>query len=51
MTSRRVTTDASREYREESGFSNLQFALADTDVVACSRFHRSCQSSSERRAE
>jgi hypothetical protein len=40
----RVATDASREYREESGFSNLQFAPADTAVVACSRFHRSCQS-------
>jgi hypothetical protein len=39
MASKRATTDASREYREESGFSNLQFALADTDVVACSRFH------------
>src|SRR5882757_10009099 len=43
MASRRVTTDASREYRQESGFSNLQFALADTAVVACSRFHRSWQ--------
>jgi hypothetical protein len=32
-----------REYREESGFSNPQFALADTDVVASSRFRRSCQ--------
>ena len=38
-----VTTDASREYREESGFSNVQFGVADTDFVACSRFHRSCQ--------
>jgi hypothetical protein len=43
MVSRRVTTDASREYRQESGFSNLQFALADTAVVACSRFRRSGQ--------
>ena len=32
MASRRVATDASREYREESGFSNLQFALANTDL-------------------
>jgi hypothetical protein len=24
-------------------FSNLEFAIADTDFVACSRFHRSCQ--------
>jgi len=32
-----------REYSEEMGFSNLQFAVADTDFVACSRFHRSCQ--------
>src|SRR6266699_4439371 len=39
--SRRVATDASREYREELGFSNLQFGFADTDFVACSRFHRS----------
>jgi hypothetical protein len=45
MASRRVARDASREYGEDSGFSNLQFELADTDVVACSRFHRSCQSS------
>ena len=34
MASGRVTTDASREYREESGFSNLQFALADTSSPA-----------------
>jgi molybdopterin molybdotransferase len=27
-----------REYREESGFSNLQFGVADTDFVARSRF-------------
>jgi hypothetical protein len=32
LASRRVTPDASREYREESGFSNLQFALANTDL-------------------
>ena len=43
MASRRVATDASREYREELRFSNVQFGVADTDFVACSRFHRSCQ--------
>jgi hypothetical protein len=32
-----------REYSEEMGFSNLQFAVTETDFVACSRFHRSCQ--------
>jgi hypothetical protein len=38
-------TNAEREYRGESEFSNLQSAsaVADTDFVACSRFHRSCQ--------
>jgi hypothetical protein len=39
----RVAPDASREYREEWRFSNLQFGVVDTDFVACSRFHRSCQ--------
>jgi hypothetical protein len=38
MASRRVATDASREYREELRFSNVQFGVADTDFVACSRF-------------
>jgi hypothetical protein len=43
MASRRVASEASREYREELGFSNLQFGFADTDYIASSRFHRSCQ--------
>src|SRR6266550_4592180 len=43
MASRRLATDASREYREELRFSNVQFGVADTDFDACSRFHRSCQ--------
>jgi hypothetical protein len=34
----RLATLASREYREEFQLSNLQFATADTDFVACSRF-------------
>jgi hypothetical protein len=38
MASKRVTTEGSREYREESGFSNLQFALADTNAGVCWRF-------------
>ena len=38
MASMRVATDASREYREELRFSNVQFGVADTDFVACSRF-------------
>jgi hypothetical protein len=28
-------TNIEREYCEESGFSNLQFGVADTDFVAC----------------
>ena len=43
MASKRVVADASREYREELRFSNVQFGVADTDFVAWSRFHRSCQ--------
>ena len=31
------------EYRRQLGFSNLQFAVADTDFVACWLFRRSCQ--------
>ncbi|MGZ5002232.1 MAG: hypothetical protein ACXWBM_03480, partial [Chthoniobacterales bacterium] len=33
MASRRVVADASREYREELRFSNVQFGVADTDFV------------------
>jgi hypothetical protein len=36
-------TKNSPEYRAKLWFSNLEFAIADTDFVACSRFHRSCQ--------
>ena len=35
MATRRAATDASREYREELRFSNVQFGVADTDFVAC----------------